>query len=209
MANWLDFGFFVWNDTIKKGLARGEYAIRIDLIVDGYTVQRTDSSTRIKIPNGEHEFRVEIYFDNGSGVEKYKSQAYMFDATNEDVEFTLTLYYITHGKNNNGFDFAPGIPPLRDKKDRTQGGCYVATCVYGSYDCPEVWTLRRSRYYTLSQTWYGRLFIRTSYTVSPTAVKLFGNTKLFKNIFTPLLNKMIQKLNAQGVENTPYHDKSW
>ena len=24
-------------------------------------------------------------------------------------------------------------------------GCYVATCVYGSYDCPQVWTLRRYR----------------------------------------------------------------
>ena len=25
------------------------------------------------------------------------------------------------------------------------GGCYVATAVYGSYDCPQVWTLRRYR----------------------------------------------------------------
>ena len=28
--------------------------------------------------------------------------------------------------------------------DKT-GGCYVATAVYGSYDCPQVWTLRRYR----------------------------------------------------------------
>ena len=27
----------------------------------------------------------------------------------------------------------------------SSGGCYIATCVYGSYDCPEVWTLRRFR----------------------------------------------------------------
>ena len=32
------------------------------------------------------------------------------------------------------------------------GGCYVATAVYGSYDCPEVWTLRRYRDYTLAAT---------------------------------------------------------
>ena len=38
------------------------------------------------------------------------------------------------------------------------GGCYVATCVYGSYDCPQVWTLRRFRDDTLGSTWYGRAF---------------------------------------------------
>lgn len=34
------------------------------------------------------------------------------------------------------------------------GGCYVATAVYGSYDCPQVWTLRRFRDNTLAATWY-------------------------------------------------------
>ena len=28
-------------------------------------------------------------------------------------------------------------------------------CIYGSYDCPEVWTLRRYRDKFLSETWYG------------------------------------------------------
>lgn len=54
------------------------------------------------------------------------------------------------------------------------GGCYVATAVYGSYDCPPVWTLRRFRDFTLSKTWYGRTFIRTYYIISPTLVKWFG-----------------------------------
>ena len=30
-------------------------------------------------------------------------------------------------------------------KETSSGGCYVATAVYGSYDCPEVWVLRRYR----------------------------------------------------------------
>ena len=25
--------------------------------------------------------------------------------------------------------------------DKTKKGCYIATAVYGSYDCPQVWTL--------------------------------------------------------------------
>ena len=31
-------------------------------------------------------------------------------------------------------------------------GCYVATAVYGSYDCPEIWTLRRFRDKVLART---------------------------------------------------------
>ena len=39
-------------------------------------------------------------------------------------------------------------------------GCYIATAVYGSYDCPEVWTLRRFRDEVLRESVLGRLFIR-------------------------------------------------
>ena len=35
---------------------------------------------------------------------------------------------------------------------RKKQGCYVATCVYGSYDCPEVWILRRFRDESLERT---------------------------------------------------------
>lgn len=40
------------------------------------------------------------------------------------------------------------------------GRCYIATAVYGSYDCPEVWVLRRYRDYYLKNSSSGRLFIR-------------------------------------------------
>ena len=89
------------------------------------------------------------------------------------------------------------------------GGCYVATCVYGSYDCPQVWTLRRYRDDTLGSTWYGRLFIRTYYAISPTLVKWFGNTNWFKKLWKGKLDRMVAKLQAEGVENTPYEDKRW
>lgn len=89
------------------------------------------------------------------------------------------------------------------------GGCYVATAVYGSYDCPQVWTLRRYRDFTLAKSWYGRLFVRTYYAVSPTLVKWFGNTEWFKNMWKPTLDKMVDKLQMQGIENTPYKDLNW
>lgn len=86
-------------------------------------------------------------------------------------------------------------------------GCYVATAVYGSYDCPQVWTLRRYRDYTLAETWYGRAFIKTYYAISPTIVKWFGETEWFKKLWKGKLDKMVAKLQEQGYENTRYNDK--
>ncbi len=90
---------------------------------------------------------------------------------------------------------------------KKQSGCYVATAVYGSYDCPEVWTLRRYRDYSLALTWYGRLFITLYYSISPTIVKWFGHTKWFNNLWRSKLDRMVKKLQSLGYEDTPYNDK--
>ncbi len=89
------------------------------------------------------------------------------------------------------------------------GGCYIATCVYGSYNCPEVWTLRRYRDQDLAKTWYGRLFIHIYYAISPTVVRLFGDTKWFKAIWKNKLDKKVKKLREQGYQSTPYDDINW
>ena len=100
-------------------------------------------------------------------------------------------------------------PNYQTPEVNTSKGCYVATCVYGSYDCPQVWTLRRYRDNTLGSTWYGRAFIRTYYAISPTLVKWFGKTKWFKKMWKGTLDRMVKKLNDKGVEDTPYKDKQW
>ena len=86
-------------------------------------------------------------------------------------------------------------------------GCYIATAVYGSYDCPEVWTLRRYRDYTLAETWYGKIFIKFYYAVSPTLVKWFGNECWFKMLWKKRLDKIITSLQEKGVESSPYEDR--
>ena len=98
---------------------------------------------------------------------------------------------------------------IKSNKTTSAGGCYVATAVYGSYDCPQVWTLRRYRDFTLAKTWYGRLFIKIYYAVSPTLVKWFGKTKWFKNLWQGMLDRMVTKLQSEGVESTPYEDREW
>ena len=89
------------------------------------------------------------------------------------------------------------------------GGCYVATCVYGSYDCPQVWTLRRFRDDTLAKTPVGRAFIHTYYAISPTIVKWFGSTPWFQKFWRSRLDTMVKTLQEKGVKDTPYLDKVW
>lgn len=86
-------------------------------------------------------------------------------------------------------------------------GCYVATCVYGSYDCPEVWRLRRYRDNYLDEHWWGRAFIKVYYAISPTLVKWFGDKDWFRKPIKRILNKKIDKLAEKGYEDTPYNDK--
>jgi len=98
------------------------------------------------------------------------------------------------------------IKTFEKTKKQNSNGCYIATCVYGSYNCPEVWTLRRYRDYVLYKNSLGKAFIRLYYSVSPKIVRLFGNSTCFKKICKYLLNKWVLKLNSKGLQNTPYND---
>ena len=61
---------------------------------------------------------------------------------------------------------------------RKKSGCYVATCVYGSYDCPAVWVLRRFRDDYLEKSLMGRCFISLYYAVSPSLVNVLGGNRI-------------------------------
>ena len=105
----------------------------------------------------------------------------------------------------------PNLPTnnISNNYQKHEGGCYIATAVYGSYDCPQVWTLRRYRDYTLAKTWYGRAFIRTYYTISPTLVKWFGKTNWFKGIWKPKLDRLVHRLNSKDVSDEQYNDMNY
>ncbi len=60
----------------------------------------------------------------------------------------------------------------------------------------------------MAETWYGRAFIRTYYAISPTLVKWFGHTNWFKKMWKGKLDRMVSDLNAKGVQDTPYQDKT-
>lgn len=139
-------------------------------------------------------------------------------ALEEKIKFFYDLY-ITYGDSylkvafNEEESLLTQLDPSYQKQNlpehQKKAGCYIATCVYGSYDCPEVWVLRRFRDNKLSSTWLGRVFIKIYYAISPIIVKWFGETKWFKTLWKRKLDKMVEKCRHEGFENTPYEDKKW
>nr|WP_317438844.1 CFI-box-CTERM domain-containing protein [uncultured Enterocloster sp.] len=75
-------------------------------------------------------------------------------------------------------------------------GCYIATCVYGSYDCPQVRLLRRFRDEHMKKTPAGRIFIRLYYAVSPVLVRYFGKSPAFHVFWRHILDSLIRRLES-------------
>lgn len=143
---------------------------------------------------------------------KYSNGGYVREwSYNDETKLKFIDQIMKYHQRIKDIDSSYEIPerPSSTSSTSSSSGCYVATAVYGSYDCPQVWTLRRFRDYTLAKTWYGRTFIRAYYAISPTLVKWFGRTEWFQKLWKAKLDRMVTTLNANGVENTPYLDKDW
>ena len=86
-------------------------------------------------------------------------------------------------------------------------GCFVATSIYESYDCPPVWVLRRFRDQWLSKTVLGRKFISAYYKASPRLIDLVGSTRVFKSVVKSLLDTLVKALARRGYSDSPYNDQ--
>ena len=110
-----------------------------------------------------------------------------------------------------GYDEGYEAARRNSRRSSTSGsssdGCYIATAVYGSYDCSEVWTLRRFRDEVLRASVLGRLFIRSYYAVSPRLVRHIGSKSLFQKTVKRVLDSFVSHLNKAGFRDTPYHGR--
>ncbi|WP_163618062.1 CFI-box-CTERM domain-containing protein [Microbacterium sp. B35-30] len=86
------------------------------------------------------------------------------------------------------------------------GGCYVATAVYGNYDCPEVWVLRRWRDTRLITNAAGRAFVAAYYAFSPHLVRLLGDRDWFRRSMRRPIDLLVKRLRDSGYLDTPYAD---
>jgi len=118
----------------------------------------------------------------------------------EPGSYNYAYYHWMSGENDKSqWEYHPkswfhSVRCVQNSSKNSSGACYIATCVYGSYDCPEVWTLRQFRDNELSNLWLGRQFIRIYYAVSPKIVELFGNKKWFSRLWKPIIDKIVHKL---------------
>ena len=191
------------NKIITDDINTGRSVHYIELIDNGISLGKASGSHTFVVNGGAHNFVLKYNHMNDTSQFIHSSAVISCNIDN-DFEATINVYFI----NSQSVEYFIGYEPFDPEKAKAKG-CYVATCVYGSYDCPQVWTLRRYRDNTLGSTWYGRAFIKLYYSISPTLVKWFGNTNWFKNMWKPTLDKMVAKLNRKGVESTPYNDKNW
>lgn len=186
-------------DVLKKSIS----------VINDYFEESTENKEEVlrRISDAiEKMYAVTFVFNNAQGAPVQASRSHTIL-----LENSIRSAFLTELKQ-----IKEAHPDLRyldelimKNTEMKKAGCYVATAVYGSYDCPQVWTLRRYRDYTLAETWYGRLFIKTYYAISPTLVKWFGHTNWFKKMWKGKLDRMVQNLNANGVEDTPYQDREW
>ncbi len=163
------------------------------------------------------------YYYEGKGVEKDIDKSFEWwslaaqNGSDEAAEMLQIAYDAGDGNINAGIAaikeaeyWTDSVTPSNSSANtQSSGGCYVATCVYGSYECPEVWTLRRYRDYDLSQTWHGRLFIKFYYAISPTIVRIFGKNETIKKIWKMPIDRLVKALQERGYESTEYNDRDW
>lgn len=206
------------NDIINMARSKYVYNQR----KNGYgIVTESDEMKTVSLFNGlGAEFMVSLEHIAEKFPEEDKKRVYYYTMALKHAEFLYQIGCLTspqgliyskvilrYHKWINEIDPSHEVPAEASKAGN--GHCYVATAVYGSYNCPQVWTLRRYRDYTLAETWYGRAFIRIYYAISPTLVKWFGECAWFKNLWKPKLDKMVESLNRNGVADTPYEDRNW
>lgn len=132
----------------------------------------------------------------------------------EEAGIPLITLWMSYGINRNYiekriWETLDSLPVERIHhfvKEEPKKGCYIATCVYGSYDCPQVWLLRRFRDEVLEQTWGGRMFIRCYYAVSPSLVKRFEHAPAVVSFCRKRLDALVFALWKRGISSAPYKD---
>lgn len=175
--------------TIKTKI-RGKQVIGQIFRADG----STEFGFHIKYPR---MYKGESWVSISSYSSEFYNNFYISNIGKDGIIFNEQEEEMYYGNNlkNKSVDF-----------EKTGGACYIATCVYGSYDCPQVWTLRRYRDCILTKTWFGRVFVKSYYAINPILVKWFGKTKIFNYFGKKYLDNKVRKLNKTGIKNTYYQD---
>lgn len=127
---------------------------------------------------------------NKTATDKLKAFVESLDGADTFVEHRIEYikeYGITPPNSN-------GLPSTQSTNSE---GCYIATAVYGSYDAPEVIILRRFRDNILRKHWWGRLFIKAYYYLSPTAAQKLKSADRINYRIRQVLDRIVTYLSTK------------
>jgi hypothetical protein len=82
-----------------------------------------------------------------------------------------------------------------------QSGCFVATAVYGNYQCAEVRMFRQYRDEVLSRSLIGRAMIRLYYNVGPHLAALISTHPIRKKVCRHVLDRVLSHMRRIGIEH--------
>ena len=82
------------------------------------------------------------------------------------------------------------ISKTRDKEEKPK--CFIATAAYGSPYAREIYILRRWRDNSLNTNYFGRLFVKIYYKVSPPIARLVERNKFMKKTVRSFLDIVLK-----------------
>ena len=91
-------------------------------------------------------------------------------------------------------------PTNTSTSNQKSEGCYIATMAYGSYNHPQVMVLRWYRDNVLQRDFWGRLFIRIYYYISPKLVAVLKGHDAINKAIRNILNKQVQRIIERKID---------
>lgn len=144
----------------------------------------------------DNQWRTVIVCDPGSAVERFVLE--------EDAE---NRYSNNREIDHMGARVSEGLTSAsKEEPEKKAEGCYIATAVYGSYDCPQVWTLRRFRDFRLRRSAAGRAFVSLYYAASPALARRLGGGSAVAVLVRSALDRLSGMLQKRGFDSAPYDD---
>jgi tetratricopeptide (TPR) repeat protein len=120
------------------------------------------------------------------GQEPWYKQENAFNFDTQDTAFKLY--------EDEGSDLQEHMAAIKEANPQG-GGCFVATAVYGDYDCPQVLALRRFRDERLMSDPLGRAAVSLYYAVGPYLALVVNNLPWLSKTVRHLLNAVVRKIN--------------
>lgn len=151
-----------------------------------YLCELATANYYAKLNSGMQRCWLDYYNSVKEAEDKYARRAIQYASPEKRTEYEA----IANQKQAEAYSKLAEI----DRNSKNSGGCYIATAVYGSYQAPEVLTLRKFRDEVLASTMMGRLFIKTYYLLSPPVANWLKDAKSINGLVKKILDRFVLNL---------------